>query len=149
MDSYISTCSLQPFPHIRNVDVNDALERGERLPQPSGCDEATYALLLRCWAFEPRQRPSFTGVLHCLHSRRHRTFVCVKTDIVLDLRRVEVAQAPRPTERAALDTLMTGYKCQLAMLDQELQEYTSQPAFTKNASTSVRLHGCCWKSVTC
>jgi hypothetical protein len=69
--------------------------------------------------------------------------MCVKPDIVLDLRRVEATQAPRPTERAAMDTLMTGYKCQLAMLDQELQEYTSQPAFTKNASTSVRLHSCC------
>ena len=33
---------------------------GYRLPQPHGCHDDLYAVMLKCWALKPSERPSFS-----------------------------------------------------------------------------------------
>ncbi|NXO77716.1 FAK2 kinase, partial [Sitta europaea] len=49
----------QPFFWLENRDVIGVLEKGDRLPKPERCPPLLYALLARCWDYDPAQRPKF------------------------------------------------------------------------------------------
>lgn len=37
--------------------------RGARLPHPPKCPDDIYSLMLRCWAHDPAQRPTFAELV--------------------------------------------------------------------------------------
>lgn len=37
-----------------------------KLPPPEGCPSKIYKLMARCWALGPKERPSFTDIVHVL-----------------------------------------------------------------------------------
>lgn len=39
--------------------IYEALQQGQRLPQPQGCPDNIYEMMLMCWAFAPDDRPDF------------------------------------------------------------------------------------------
>ncbi|XP_021398841.1 protein-tyrosine kinase 2-beta [Lonchura striata] len=49
----------QPFFWLENKDVIGVVEKGERLPKPERCPPLLYALLARCWSYDPAERPRF------------------------------------------------------------------------------------------
>ncbi|XP_014117025.1 PREDICTED: protein-tyrosine kinase 2-beta [Pseudopodoces humilis] len=49
----------QPFFWLENRDVIGVLEKGDRLPKPERCPPPLYALLTRCWDYDPGERPKF------------------------------------------------------------------------------------------
>ncbi|XP_058691256.1 protein-tyrosine kinase 2-beta isoform X1 [Poecile atricapillus] len=49
----------QPFFWLENRDVIGVLEKGDRLPKPERCPPLLYALLTRCWDYDPGERPRF------------------------------------------------------------------------------------------
>ncbi|XP_028996980.1 protein tyrosine kinase 2 beta, b [Betta splendens] len=53
----------QPFHWLENRDVINQLEQGIRLPKPENCPPALYSLMTRCWAYDPKERPSFTDLV--------------------------------------------------------------------------------------
>ncbi|XP_072782329.1 protein-tyrosine kinase 2-beta isoform X3 [Taeniopygia guttata] len=55
----ILSCGKQPFFWLENRDVIGVLEKGDRLPKPERCPPVLYALLARCWDYDPAQRPKF------------------------------------------------------------------------------------------
>ncbi|XP_033928004.1 tyrosine-protein kinase receptor UFO-like [Melopsittacus undulatus] len=58
-----------PYPGLENGDVYEYLRGGQRLRAPPDCPPELYSLMLRCWAADPRARPSFTelgGALRAL-----------------------------------------------------------------------------------
>ena len=42
-----------------NAKIYEALEQGQRLPQPQGCPDSIYEMMLQCWTFHPDDRPDF------------------------------------------------------------------------------------------
>ncbi|XP_028998576.1 protein-tyrosine kinase 2-beta-like isoform X2 [Betta splendens] len=68
----IFSLAQQPFFWLENGQVINHLESGVRLPKPQHCPPTLYALLTRCWAYEPHARPSFYQ-LACSLSDIHRT----------------------------------------------------------------------------
>uniref|UniRef100_A0A6Q2ZCU6 non-specific protein-tyrosine kinase n=1 Tax=Esox lucius TaxID=8010 RepID=A0A6Q2ZCU6_ESOLU len=62
----------QPFFWLENRDVINQLEQGIRLPKPDNCPPALYSLMTRCWSYDPRDRPTFTELVYCLHSDVHK-----------------------------------------------------------------------------
>ncbi|XP_062819605.1 tyrosine-protein kinase Fes/Fps isoform X2 [Anolis carolinensis] len=60
-----------PYPNMSNQQTREAVERGVRLSAPDRCPEEAYQLMLRCWEYEPQDRPTFTAV--------HRELVAIQT----------------------------------------------------------------------
>jgi serine/threonine protein kinase len=58
----IMSYGTKPYPTIRNADVVEHIEAGGRLPQPHGCPDAFYRLLMRCWAYDSKDRPAFDEI---------------------------------------------------------------------------------------
>ncbi|CAM4785162.1 unnamed protein product [Rotaria magnacalcarata] len=60
----------KPYPNI--VDANDLLqyvkEEGKIHPQPSECPMDVYLILERCWAYEAKNRISFSDIRDRMHS---------------------------------------------------------------------------------
>ncbi|XP_061451018.1 tyrosine-protein kinase Fes/Fps isoform X2 [Rhineura floridana] len=52
-----------PYPSMTNQQTREAVEKGMRLSTPSLCSEEVYQLMLKCWEYEPQNRPNFS-VLH-------------------------------------------------------------------------------------
>ncbi|RXN33814.1 tyrosine kinase 2-beta isoform X1 [Labeo rohita] len=66
----------QPFFWLENKDVINQLEQGVRLPKPERCPPTLYSLMTRCWAYSPRERPSFTELVCKLSCARLCVLAC-------------------------------------------------------------------------
>lgn len=45
-------------------EVIQAIEAGERLEQSERCPQHVYEVMMRCWQYDPRDRPTFTELLN-------------------------------------------------------------------------------------
>ncbi|XP_032050929.1 tyrosine-protein kinase Fes/Fps isoform X2 [Aythya fuligula] len=63
-----------PYANLSNQQTREAVEQGVRLEPPEQCPEELYRLMLRCWDYDPRRRPSFSAVHQELIAirKRHR-----------------------------------------------------------------------------
>ena len=48
-----------PYPGMSNAETIQQVDRGYRMPQPPGCPEPLYQIMLHCWNKEPESRPTF------------------------------------------------------------------------------------------
>ncbi|XP_066427524.1 tyrosine-protein kinase receptor UFO-like, partial [Molothrus aeneus] len=55
----IAARGLTPYPGLENSEVFEFLRGGRRLGAPPLCPPSLYALMRRCWAADPRARPTF------------------------------------------------------------------------------------------
>ncbi|XP_076033316.1 SH2 ankyrin repeat kinase [Oratosquilla oratoria] len=53
------TFGQQPYGDLPSFKVIELLEKRERLPRPEVCPRGLYQLMLRCWDFKPKERPTF------------------------------------------------------------------------------------------
>ena len=51
---------------MSGTDVYYYLQHGKRLERPSRCPSSTYQLMLKCWEWEEKKRPTFSQLLHFL-----------------------------------------------------------------------------------
>ena len=55
--------AMTPFgPITDDTEVARRVIGGERLEQPTDCPAPVYALMMECWAQNPRDRPTFVQV---------------------------------------------------------------------------------------
>ena len=48
---------------MTNTRAREMLDSGYRMPSPEGCcPEDMYQLMLRCWRYEPEDRPHFKEI---------------------------------------------------------------------------------------
>lgn len=57
---------IKPFQGIKNNEVLQRIENGERLPLPDICPPQLYSLMSKCWSLDPDKRPSFGTLKECL-----------------------------------------------------------------------------------
>lgn len=57
------TYGMQPYGDRKGMEVISAVEAGERLPQPMICPISVYTIMLKCWEYEARNRPTFSELL--------------------------------------------------------------------------------------
>ena len=51
---------------MSGTDVYYYLQHGKRLERPTRCPSSTYQLMLKCWEWEEKKRPTFSQLLHFL-----------------------------------------------------------------------------------
>ncbi|NXX10980.1 ROS1 kinase, partial [Podargus strigoides] len=67
----IITLGQQPYPGFSNTEVLHHVRSGGRLESPSNCPDDLCDLMTRCWAQEPHNRPTFSGIQDKLQEIRH------------------------------------------------------------------------------
>lgn len=50
---------VKPFQGVKNVDMIDKLDAGERLPLPPSAPVKLYNMMTVCWSYVPSERPTF------------------------------------------------------------------------------------------
>ena len=53
------TYGHEPYPEMTNGEVLARVEQGYRMPQPPGCPDPLYQIMLDCWKAIPKERPTF------------------------------------------------------------------------------------------
>ena len=48
-----------PYPGMKNAEVLEKVEQGYRMPQPPGCPDPLYQIMMDCWKEDPEERPTF------------------------------------------------------------------------------------------
>lgn len=55
----IWTFGQLPYEELTGREVLEQIELGKRLDMPQGCDQATYAIMHKCWVYERESRATF------------------------------------------------------------------------------------------
>lgn len=61
-----------PYAGMSNSRAREKIDNGYRMPGPDGCPEDVYALMLRCWEYEPDKRPHFHQIYTIIDSIYNR-----------------------------------------------------------------------------
>lgn len=64
----IVTYGRTPYPSMSNQEVLQQVLHSYRMPQPSGCPNRLYEIMLNCWKKEPEERPTFETLKYKLDS---------------------------------------------------------------------------------
>jgi len=61
-----------PYQGMTNTRARELIDSGFRMPAPDSTPDEMYQLMLRCWQYEPEDRPHFAeihGTVELLYSR--------------------------------------------------------------------------------
>jgi len=67
-----------PYQGMTNTRARELIDSGYRMPAPEGTPDEVYQLMLRCWQYEPEDRPHFAEIhatVDLLYSRTRDTSV--------------------------------------------------------------------------
>ena len=62
----LMTRGIVPYPNLQHFEVLLHLRNGYRLPQPNYCPDLVFELMLKCWSFNPKERPTFCEISNSL-----------------------------------------------------------------------------------
>ncbi|XP_013383193.1 insulin receptor isoform X2 [Lingula anatina] len=62
----MSTLAAQPYQGFANEQVLKYVIDGHIIPKPDGCPDKLYKIMLKCWKYYPKQRPTFCQILEHL-----------------------------------------------------------------------------------
>lgn len=62
-----------PYPGLSNTKAREKIDTGYRMPAPEGTPEEMYRLMLRCWEYEPDNRPHFDQI-HAIVDNLNSTY---------------------------------------------------------------------------
>ena len=66
VELYLNAAKGCLYPGLKNADVMQKVVGGLQHSKPPGCNAGVYELLLRCWSFEPKARPTFDVVIEVI-----------------------------------------------------------------------------------
>ncbi|XP_052789432.1 tyrosine-protein kinase Abl-like [Mya arenaria] len=64
----LATYGMSPYPGVDLTEVYHLLERGYRMERPQGCPAKSYQLMMRCWCWDPNDRPTFVEIVQDLET---------------------------------------------------------------------------------
>ncbi|KAL3867340.1 hypothetical protein ACJMK2_044550 [Sinanodonta woodiana] len=62
----MATLAAQPYQGLSNEDVLRYVGNGRIMEKPEGCPGKLYDMMLKCWRFRPKQRPTFKEIIEIL-----------------------------------------------------------------------------------
>uniref|UniRef100_V9KF45 Tyrosine-protein kinase n=1 Tax=Callorhinchus milii TaxID=7868 RepID=V9KF45_CALMI len=61
-----------PYPMMTNQQTREEVEQGYRLDAPESCPEEVHNIMMRCWDYNPKKRPTFSCIYQELLEIRKR-----------------------------------------------------------------------------
>lgn len=71
----LATYGMSPYPGVDLTEVYHLLERGYRMERPPGCPAHIYQLMMKCWHWDPKDRPMFKDIVLSLENMFDKTDV--------------------------------------------------------------------------
>ncbi|XP_052222649.1 tyrosine-protein kinase Abl-like isoform X2 [Dreissena polymorpha] len=71
----LATYGMSPYPGVDLTEVYHLLERGYRMERPPGCPPHIYQLMMKCWHWDPKDRPMFADIVMSLENMFDKTTV--------------------------------------------------------------------------
>ncbi|XP_017776898.1 PREDICTED: focal adhesion kinase 1 isoform X5 [Nicrophorus vespilloides] len=78
---------VKPFQGVKNNDVINKIENGERLALPPNCPPRLYSLMSLCWSYEPSKRPMFKEIKELLQEIMYEEKTAAQQTLNRDKRR--------------------------------------------------------------
>ncbi|CAG2241154.1 ABL1 [Mytilus edulis] len=73
-----------PYPGVELTEVYHLLERGYRMDRPAGCPASVYELMMRCWQWDPKDRPTFKEIHNVLEHMFEKSSISEEIEKELD-----------------------------------------------------------------
>ncbi|GAB1600284.1 insulin-like peptide receptor isoform X2 [Argonauta hians] len=73
----MATLAAMPYQGLSNSEVVKFVSEGKIMEKPEGCPKRLYSLMLMCWQYKPKQRPSFKDIIEALEPEQFTGFQLV------------------------------------------------------------------------
>ncbi|CAI9720557.1 putative molluscan insulin-related peptide(s) receptor [Octopus vulgaris] len=73
----MATLAAMPYQGLSNSEVVKFVSDGKIMEKPEGCPKRLYSLMLMCWQYKPKQRPSFKDIINALEPEQFPDFQTV------------------------------------------------------------------------
>ncbi|XP_022106291.1 tyrosine-protein kinase ABL1-like isoform X2 [Acanthaster planci] len=93
----IATYGSSPYPGVELQHVYEKLERGYRMERPEGCPGDVYKLMLKCWTWNPAERPTFVEVQEEMNNMFQHSSISEEVERSLHRQRGRGAAGEPPT----------------------------------------------------
>lgn len=80
----LATFGMSPYPGVELTEVYHLLERGYRMDRPAGCPASVYELMMRCWQWDPKDRPTFKEIHNVLEHMFEKSSISEEIEKELD-----------------------------------------------------------------
>lgn len=80
----LATFGMSPYPGVELTEVYHLLERGYRMDRPASCPASVYELMMRCWQWDPKDRPSFKEIHNILEHMFEKSTISEEIEKDLD-----------------------------------------------------------------
>lgn len=80
----LATFGMSPYPGVELTEVYHLLERGYRMDRPANCPASVYELMMRCWQWDPKDRPTFKEIHNALEHMFEKSSISEEIEKELD-----------------------------------------------------------------
>ncbi|ESO89642.1 hypothetical protein LOTGIDRAFT_51396, partial [Lottia gigantea] len=70
----MATLAAQPYQGLSNEEVLRYVSEGKFMEKPEGCPDRLYDLMLKCWQYKDKNRPTFKEIIEMLVPDLHPSF---------------------------------------------------------------------------
>ncbi|XP_076455377.1 uncharacterized protein LOC143289977 [Babylonia areolata] len=80
----LATYGMSPYPGVDLTEVYHLLERGYRMERPQGTPADVYILMLKCWKWDPKDRPTFKEIHYLLENMFEKSSISEEVEKELE-----------------------------------------------------------------
>ncbi|KAK7455056.1 hypothetical protein BaRGS_00039527 [Batillaria attramentaria] len=80
----LATYGMSPYPGVDLTEVYHLLERGYRMERPQGTPADVYILMLKCWQWDPKDRPTFKEIHYLLENMFEKSSISEEVEKELE-----------------------------------------------------------------
>ncbi|CAI9726957.1 tyrosineAbl-likeprotein kinase Abl-like isoform X3 [Octopus vulgaris] len=96
----LATYGMSPYPGADLTEVYHLLERGYRMERPAGCPLNVHLLMLKCWQWEAKERPTFKDIHNALENMFEKSSISEEVEKELESEKRRTPGLPSKKARA-------------------------------------------------
>lgn len=102
---------MSPYPGVELTEVYHLLERQYRMDRPAGCPANVYELMMKCWQWDPKDRPTFQEIHNSLEHMFDKSSLNEEIEKELektDSKKIPILQSSKKRNVAESDLMADG-----------------------------------------
>ncbi|XP_062608780.1 tyrosine-protein kinase Abl-like [Saccostrea cucullata] len=107
----LATYGMSPYPGVELTEVYHLLERQYRMDRPAGCPANVYELMMKCWQWDPKDRPTFLEIHNSLEHMFDKSSLNEEIEKELektDTKKIPILQSSKKRNMSEADHMAEG-----------------------------------------